>query len=550
MAILQPLIEATLTQTERPKKDAAADAAADADTADSASSEPPKSYKNIFDVLEAYEPSQAFLDAPDVSPSPKPSTGIEYTAEPDTSFAEALFAFTSLLLQYRNLRLEINNLWAEWLGNELDLGAVSVATNMAFELAQSMENEIKPLLDAHGGIPAILPQYVNIVCDINGIDGANKERRTDRYNLEAYELAKTCLANTLALLNGYKIANGGDTVVTTYNGKFGWYDEKLDSNAETNRGKLEQDRAALMEILPDLQFLASNLGRGAVEDELIRGVGKLMDVRTEVNSCPMWLAFAFQAYLDILQNMGEICDEGHEEMRQASIRAQVSMVHVPKSPERQKVLRAAKKWDTDPIKTSRDYMVALGLIPDRDIQAFKTLDRNPLYCGLIIHNIRCTMHYQGVTYAATPSAIMCVTQPYYALRQEGLLPEDLVWEDLETFISMQGSETFFIGNQPPTDSEGHYKNFGLSLGISTNNWAPSKRKNKKVNIHAGNRRNMKFMGFTSLKTNYSIVPSAGDQPPSAAEVIQHVLESGRRHALLDGKGHVRPGMKAKAPEAA
>ncbi|KFH43143.1 hypothetical protein ACRE_060800 [Hapsidospora chrysogenum ATCC 11550] len=160
------------------------------------------------------------------------------------------------------------------------------------------------------------------------------------------------------------------------------------------------------------------------------------------------------------------------------------------------------------------------------------------------------MHYQGVTYAATPGAIMCVTQLYYALRQEGLLPEDLVWEDLDTFISMQGSEAFFVGNQPPTDREGHYKNFIISLGISTSSWAPPKRKNKKANIHAGTRRNMKFMAFTSLKTNNRIVSSAGDQPPSTAEVIQNVLQSGRRHALLDGKGHVRPGMKTKAPEAA
>ncbi|KFH43161.1 hypothetical protein ACRE_060790 [Hapsidospora chrysogenum ATCC 11550] len=244
-----------------------------------------------------------FLDAPDVAPSPKPSTGIEYTAEPDTSFPEALFAFISLLLQYRDLRLEINKLpWRMRSSRSLTPTAPS---------------------------PFILLQYFNILCDINGIDGANKERPTDQYNLKTYDLAKTCLANTLALLNDYKIANGGDTVVTPYNGKFGWYDEEPGSNAEMNRGKLEQDRAALMEILPDLQFLASNPGRGAVEDELTRGVGKLIDVRTEANSCPMWLAFAFQVYLDILQNMGEICDEEHEEMRQASIRAQESMATSP-----------------------------------------------------------------------------------------------------------------------------------------------------------------------------------------------------------------------------
>jgi hypothetical protein len=58
---------------------------------------------------------------------------------------------------------------------------------------------------------------------------------------------------------------------------------------------------------------------------------------------------------------------------------------------------------------------------------------------------------------------------------------------------------------------------------------------------------MKSKGFTPLMTNNRIVPSAGYQPPSTTEVIQHILQSGRRHALLDG---MRPGMKTKPAVAA
>lgn len=144
------------------------------------------------------------------------------------------------------------------------------------------------------------------LCRASGIEALETELPGDSYNLEAYDLAQGCLINTISVLNGY--ASGGPgLVVKDYNGKFGWYDEKVGASGSTNRVKWDQDKTALMEILPDLEFLSSNLGRGSIEDELIRGLGDLLLDAEKGIGAPLWLAFSAQIYLDVLQPLEETC---------------------------------------------------------------------------------------------------------------------------------------------------------------------------------------------------------------------------------------------------
>ena len=51
-----------------------------------------------------------------------------------------------------------------------------------------------------------------------------------------------------------------------------------------------------------------------------------------------------------------------------------------------------------------------------------------------IHYARNVFHREAVKYAATPGAVMCVTQLYHALRQTELLSEE--WKDLQTLWDM------------------------------------------------------------------------------------------------------------------
>jgi hypothetical protein len=144
--ILRPLIGAGVLNARELEKAGAA--------ADKSKHEGP--FRNMFGILSVYEPSEAFRDAPDaIDPTPPDhvpmAAGVKYGMEPDNSLEEVFFALTTLFNDYERLREEIKSLWAEYKAGQLDLAAVSVATNTAFELARSMEDDIKPMLDSNGG---------------------------------------------------------------------------------------------------------------------------------------------------------------------------------------------------------------------------------------------------------------------------------------------------------------------------------------------------------------------------------------------------------------
>jgi hypothetical protein len=503
-----------------------------------AAKKPEDPLKNMFDVLEVYTPSEPFLNAPDVA-IPKSTTEVKYISEQEDTWDYTVFALVSLLNDYDKLNKEIKSLWIRYSTDTLDIAAVSVATNTAFELARSMEDEIKSLLDKHGGAASLATSYFFELCTASGINAEVKELPGDPYNMEAYGLAKHCLANGIALLSSYATSNSGDIIVNNYNGKFGWYDEALGASGETNRAKWNQDSRAFFEIIPDLHFLSSNMGRGAIEDELIRGIAALL--KGPKGDTPLWLAFAIQIYLDILQFLGANCTRGFSQMQQESANIKKAMLDVPtSSPERDAVLNVATKWDKDPIWMCRQQMILLDMMPGRNPPAFKFLRRSPIHCGLLIHNMRAKFHISGVRYAAPSGGLMCTTLLYHALRHEKLLPLQAVWEDLETFWKMQGNPAFFVGD-PPTTREGYFRNYCLSIGMSTSNWAPGRRKGK-VNVNTANRRNLKFNGWVSLTINSRLVPT-GQRPPLSADLVEGILVEGRRHEIMDGKGHIHPLLK-------
>lgn len=494
--------------------------------------------KNIFSVLEVYHTSKEFQDAPDAVSTP--ATGVKYVAEQEDTFMDVIFAFTALLDDYHRLRIEIKSLWADYVSGSLDLAAVSVATNVAFEMARNMEEEVESLLSKEGGGAFVANRYFAALCTVFGIEMNAKKQPGDPYNLDAYDLADMCMMNSLTLLASYlQSTDRSEMHLQSYNGSFGWYDETVGDSAQTRRQKWKQDMTAMLEFMPDVSFLASKIDRATIVDEITRGMAYLANNTTK--EPPFWLAWATQIYLDILQFLGQDGDRGYREMQQECLNIKHSMLDIDaSSKERSKVLHAACIWDNDPIWAARKLMSDLGLFPNKIAPPFKFLRRNPMYCGLLIHNMRSNLHSSGGPFAATPGALLGVTQLYHALRQEKLLAEDLEWEDLETLRKLQGQPSFFVGDLP-TNREAYFKNYCLSIGTSVTNWAPNRR-NSKLKINSANRRNLKYTGYVSLSTNLRLEHPGARQPwsPSAVEVV---LNEGVRKQYTDSREHFQTEFK-------
>ncbi|OAQ97508.1 hypothetical protein LLEC1_00826, partial [Akanthomyces lecanii] len=423
----------------------------------------------LLGTMRVYHTSAKFEKQPDAIPPPPTQT--KHVAEQATSSMDLIFAVTALLDDYAHLRAEIHNLWTEHAAGRLDLAAVSVATNTALELAHSMEDDVVPLLE-----------------DAN-----------DPYNLDAYDIANVCYLNTLILVHSY--AAGPVSCIDTIR-EYKWYDETRNGLAQSNRQKWTQDMTAVLELMPDLSFLISKFHDLSVVDELTRGLAYQLHRRS---GTPLWLAFSVQVYLDILHNFGQICD-GLGTMRAESRRIQYSMLDVPVVA-RQDVLRAAGLWDDDPIWAARRIIATTGVMPRVRYSPFTILRRNPMYCGLLIQNMRVTLQNTGLSYAAKPGALVSVVQLYHALRHEGLLANDCVWEDLQKLWTLQRDAAFFVVEMPKI-GEAYFMNFSLSI-------------------------------YTQDQT----------LPPWSLDAVQEALSTGFAQRYADSRSQLRTEFKAKVDKA-
>ncbi|KAH7471243.1 hypothetical protein FOMA001_g13142 [Fusarium oxysporum f. sp. matthiolae] len=498
---------------------------------------------SLFQMLQVYEPSEDYSDSPDAMlPAPSSPIDLEYTVENDESETECIFAFTALLKDFINLRKEVSNLWNEYRSGAIDLAAAAVGANLAIELARSVEEKMAPLLKKHGGALALLPKYFGAVCQSLGLDPFQKERFSDDMNFACYDIGATFLYNAASLLEAIRTAAPHSArYMPCYTGKFGWYDAQR-AHLETmdNRQRWAQDKAALLEVVPDITLLFELQGI-PVLDEFARGIRYMF----ETEDIPVWLCFAVQNYLDTLRFFGpNVTNTLAEFYRFNEItaelldRANLADYHQNDAKKDFKDMRkmvTVKINDVDIFTASR---MALNR-SSRNESASRSssfLLHNPLFCGLWIHYARVLFHQTGVRYAARPGAVLHAVQLYTAVRQqqqEHLVPVP-EWPDLDRLLAMQGLQAFFVGTEPPASLQAHFKNYCMSRGVSPANWlaAANRRKGKQGKVllqrsRAGIRE-LKFGAPVSLCCAARMEKRAIEEPTRRAwnaEVMQQILQT-------------------------
>jgi hypothetical protein len=259
---------------------------------------------------------------------------------------------------------------------------------------------------------------------------------------------------------------------------------------------------------------------------------------------PLWLSWAAQICLDILQGAGERCSRAYEQMKKESLKIQETLMDIPDSPERKNTLEAAMRWKADSLWRARKLVIKNAPMRATSPPEFRLLHRNTLHCDLLLHHMRFVLQYSGITTAAYSGGLMVMTQLYHALQQEDYLA-DLKWEDLERFWKFQGNGSFFVG-KPPEGREGYFRNFGLSLGLAAANWATNRR-SANPSQYNHNARNMEIYGWVYLSFN-NCIATGSPREPSPAVTVEELLIEGRKMETLDGKGRVQTDLSRKGTE--
>ncbi|KAH7000764.1 hypothetical protein EDB80DRAFT_724433 [Ilyonectria destructans] len=452
----------------------------------------PRGY-NIFDLLQVFEPSDDVSTEPDVvDPAPSSlSADVKYTAEySEHSEPEAIFAFTALLKDLFSLREEIRDLWQDYSSGKLDLAATAVSVNIALELARGMEEEVTPLLVKYGGAITLLPKIFDAVCQSLGLDPNEKELPSDDMNLACYDIGASFLWNVASLLDAIRVsAPDGSQGMPRYTGSFGWFDPQT-ANLETtsNRERWAQDKAAVLEVVPDLNMLYELKGI-QIHDDLARGFRTMF--RTQY--VPIWLCFAVQNYIDTLRFLGPNVKKTLAEFYNFNesvvdlLDRAATVEHssdVDQELEDVRSIATVRKNGVDIFTVFRTALCrGSGYESENGTSSF--LLHNPVFCGMWIHYVRVRMHKAGVIYAATPGAVLHSVQLYTAVQQQQQQQQDSVpvqeWPDIDSILAIQGPQAFFIGLKPPTSLQAHFKNYSMSRGISPANWlaVTKRRKGKK-----------------------------------------------------------------------
>lgn len=122
-----------------------------------------------FARLAVYEPSEEFLNAPDIErPPPAADDNAAYEAEPLKDFEEALFAYALMIEDLNKIRSHVQWIWRNYRDGILDLAAAALTTNTACDLARNLMEDVVPLFQVHGGAVNIASKFYLAHCLAKG----------------------------------------------------------------------------------------------------------------------------------------------------------------------------------------------------------------------------------------------------------------------------------------------------------------------------------------------------------------------------------------------
>ena len=250
--------------------------------------------KNSFANLDVQEPTQAFIDAPDVVPESKATSEPRYEAEILRSIEELYLATHCLFQDVRNIRSFLRLLWSNYLEG-LDIVAVSLTTNTAIDFVRNLEQEYLLQFPDQSDYTAIVKIFYGPQCSIRGEDPDHRQHPEDLFNFAVYDLAEECLLTTYTVLAAVQEVISPGQLPIYKAGLFGRRDLGNDWVEKQPREKFSDDKLVIFEAFTDLMVMTMISSKSPLaEDELIRGFRNMAPGK----NIPLWLVFATQCFLD------------------------------------------------------------------------------------------------------------------------------------------------------------------------------------------------------------------------------------------------------------
>lgn len=306
--ILKPRMPSGMINDRLTKTEPSADEASENQNPDA---DPNEQIRNIFESLELEEPSQEFLDAPDIKPIERTtSTQPRYEVEAVQTVEEEYIAAHCLFEDVRHIRRFLCQLWTTY-QEGMELIAVSVTVNTAIGFIRDMEQDLIQRFPSKTDYESIVRTFFGVQCLTRGHDPGSRQRPDDIINMAVYDLAEDVMLPTYVMLNSLQDVIQGGKAPIYKAGHLGYRNTSTSWKQKTTREKVEDDKLALMEAFSDLFLFADMTSESTLaEDELIRGVRQMKPGK----DIPLWLVFAAQCFLDAQHELHRDVSNGFSQL--------------------------------------------------------------------------------------------------------------------------------------------------------------------------------------------------------------------------------------------
>ncbi|KAI4862595.1 hypothetical protein F4820DRAFT_429953, partial [Hypoxylon rubiginosum] len=465
------------------------------DTGDRADSAATDEFVNQFAALKMYEPSEDFMDAPDIErPKPSEGTNVTYEAESLTSLEDVLIATTMLINDLNVIRSRVEWIWSNWRDGFFDLAAAAIATNTAIDLARNLMDDVVPLIKDCGGLQDIL-------CKVFLLQAINKGYEPpetsclDTLLYEAFDVAEGTYVLTLSTLESLAQVVEAQNLPIYKEGAFGNYDPRSNRESKSGHQKHEEDRVLIMKFFTELMAVERGVPGYPVADEFLRGVKELAETR-EVS---FYLVFTAQIFIDIHHTLRVGASRAFDVLEKNLSFLETEIDEHLQYHKDMKIDNwpARNNWMISQIKSKIRWVLndpvhgvklkacqEMGQSVPVSLERNRILKMSPVLSGLMLYHFRAEIWDVGIALANAWGSITYSLHLYNALQAEKLKPGQ--WPDMDVVRTLLGDSNFFVGDAPRTPVD-YFKKFCLQMGTTVAAFGKKRRANTTLSSRSGPR---------------------------------------------------------------
>ena len=280
---------------------------------DSVESKKTEDIQNIFEKLNLHEPSQNFLDAPDVELAVTTTKDREsmYDVETVHTKEEEYIAAHCLLEDVRRIRKFLCALWNNY-QEGMGLVPIAITVNTAIDFVRSLEEDLKRRFPGKDDYKSIIHLFYGVQCLHRGQDPDHRQRPDDMFNMAVYDLLEDIMLPTYSILSSLQDVIRSGSVPQYKPGHFGFRDRRTPWSQKSPRDQIHDDRLVMLEAFPDLVLLSMITSKSPLaEDEFMRGIREMSPGK----NIPLWVVFAAQCFLDAQHELKDDISDGHDQLR-------------------------------------------------------------------------------------------------------------------------------------------------------------------------------------------------------------------------------------------